>query len=68
MSNQCGGSWTYQKLNKETFFYWKCNLPMTRSVRVCWSVIISLKGGKLDFHAPIDALVFKSVKPLQSGL
>ena len=42
--------------------YWKCNFPMNRSVRpllVGRSFIIALKGGKLHFHAPIGALVYK---------
>ena len=47
-----------------TIEYWKCNFPMTRSVRrsvgcfVVRSVIISSKVGMLHFHAPIGALVF----------
>ena len=46
-----------------TIEYWKCNFPMTRSVRrsvgcfVVRSVIISSKVGMLHFHAPIGALV-----------
>ena len=43
-------------------YYWKCNFPSTLSIvasvyrSVGRSIIISLKGGKLHFHAPIGAL------------
>ena len=42
-------------------YYWKRNIPMNPHVRqlvgrlVCHN--LSLKGGKLHFHAPIGALV-----------
>ena len=36
-------------------FYWKWNFPISRSVGLF--VIISTKGGKFHFYAPIGALV-----------